>query len=132
MCVCVCARARACVCVYLCVRARACERVDVSVCLLHVFLCREVFATKRAETHKKLTILFILQAERARPQGEEIPACCRGLLLHSTQLYSDGKIWHQGSKRVYKFVRAATKTLSRPLRRRNHPGETWDGGAGHR
>ena len=25
-------------------------------------------------------------------------------------------------RRVYKFVRAATRTLSRPVRRKNHPG----------
>ena len=37
-----------------------------------------------------------------------------------------------GSKRVYKFVRAATKTLTRPIRRRNHPNEVYDSRAGHR
>ena len=124
LCLCVCARARLCVCVRACVR----------VCRSELFLCQRWLQAYAREhrPHKKLTILFIWQAERVHPQGEEIPACCRGLLLHSTQLCPDGKIWHQGSKRVYKFVRAATKTLSRPLRRRNHPGETWDGGAGHR
>lgn len=37
-----------------------------------------------------------------------------------------------GSKRVYKFVRAATRTLSRPVKRKNHPGEVYDSRSGHR
>jgi len=37
-----------------------------------------------------------------------------------------------GSRRVYKFVRAATKTVTRPVRRKNHNGETFDSSAGHR
>jgi len=37
-----------------------------------------------------------------------------------------------GSKRVFKFVRAATRTIQRPLRRKNHPGEVYDGRSGHR
>mmetsp|Transcript_38809 Transcript_38809/g.60501 ORF Transcript_38809/g.60501 Transcript_38809/m.60501 type:complete len:199 (+) Transcript_38809:572-1168(+) len=30
-----------------------------------------------------------------------------------------------GSRRMYKLVRKATETLSRPVKRRNHPGETY-------
>jgi len=37
-----------------------------------------------------------------------------------------------GSRRVFKFVRAATKTIIRPVRRKNHNGETFDASAGHR
>jgi len=37
-----------------------------------------------------------------------------------------------GSKRVYKFVRAATRTIQRPVRRKNHPGEVYDSRSGHR
>jgi hypothetical protein len=37
-----------------------------------------------------------------------------------------------GSKRVFKFVRAATRTIQRPLRRKNHPGEVYDSRSGHR
>lgn len=37
-----------------------------------------------------------------------------------------------GSKRVFKFVRAATRTIQRPLKRKNHPGEVYDSRSGHR
>ena len=52
----------------------------------------------------------------------------RGILFFLFFFFSS----YQGSKRVYKFVRAATRTLERPVKRKNHPHETYNGQAGHR
>ena len=61
------------VCLCLCVRARArlcvCVRACVRVCRSELFLCQRWLQAYAREhrPHKKLTILFIWQAERAHP-----------------------------------------------------------------
>jgi len=107
--------------------------------LLNSRRLHEIFIARRDERNEKLafdTMFNSLQSLFGRDgfKGEDAERALREIATVEAEVSAEdgNRKKMMGSKRVYKFVRAATKTLSRPLRRRNHPGETWDGGAGHR
>jgi len=95
--------------------------------------------TQKYERNEKLafdTMINSLQSMLGRDgfKGEEAEKTLREIKEVNIMAHAEEQTERRmlGSRRVYKFVRAATRTISRPVRRKNHPGEVFDARSGHR